>query len=312
MGLLTGNPYEPGQGLAADAAARAKIPRVAAVLATLLGGGLVAGAGLVVLGQTRRFVRWLVAGLLAVILTLVGGLAAAPKLMLVGLVAAVVVMLGALVDTARARPAPGKPPLAPWLVVGSVAGVALGANLLLRAALLENFQMPSGSMMPTLVPGDRFLIKKIGASVERGDIVVFSHPTKPGTDYVKRVIAVGGDHVEMREGVIVLNGKELAQREVGQPCPEVDYPAACSFREETNAGRTYGIFRAVDLKPFAPPIDVPPGHIYVVGDDRDNSSDSRAWGTVPVANVKGKALFVTWSRNAEDDLRWQRSGKLLR
>jgi signal peptidase I len=222
------------------------------------------------------------------------------------------VTLGALVDTARVRPGTQSPPMPPWLLVVVVAAIAVGGGMLLRTSLVENFAMPSGSMMPTLLVGDRFLVNKVSRSVKRGDVVVFTHPTKPGVEYVKRVIAVGGDRVEMREGVIVLNGQELAQREVGQPCPEVDYPAACSFREETNSGRTYRIFRAVDLKSFAPPVEVPPGHIYVVGDDRDNSSDSRAWGTVPLENVKGRALFVTWSRDAEDDLRWARSGKLLR
>jgi signal peptidase I len=312
MAFLRANPYAPSEGAAVDAAAQAKIPRAAAVLATLLGGGLIVGAGLLVLGRRRRFLAWLGAGLVALLATLVAGLAGAPKVMLAALIAVLLVMMGALVDTVRARPGPGKPPLAPWLVVGVVAALVVGENLFLRARLLENFHMPSGSMMPTLLAGDRFLINKVQRSVQRGDVVVFTHPTMPGTDYVKRVIAVGGDRVEMREGVIVLNGQELAQREVGKPCPEVDYPAACSFREETNSGRTYGIFRGVDLKPFAPPVEVPAGHIYVVGDDRDNSSDSRAWGTVPLENVKGRALFVTWSRDAQDDLRWARSGKLLR
>jgi signal peptidase I len=314
MAFLRVDPYASGEDAAASAAAaaeRAQTPRAAALLATLVGGGLIAGAGLFVLGRTRRFLTWLAAGLGTSLVTLVAGLLCAPRIMFAGLAAALLVTVGALVDTARARPL-RKPPIAPWLVVVGVAALATGVGIPLRASLLENLQVPSGSMMPTLFTGDRVLVSKVFRSVKRGDVVVFTHPTKPGTSYVRRVIGVGGDRVEMREGVIVLNGRELPQRELAEPCPEVDYPAACSFREETNAGRTYRIFRAVDLKPFAPPVEVPPGHIYVVGDDRDNSSDSRAWGTLPLENVSGRALFVTWSRNAEDDLRWERSGKLLR
>src|SRR3954471_17370012 len=99
MALLTGNPYEPGSGAAADQAAQAKTPRVPAVLATLLGGALIGGAGLVVLGQTRRFRFWLAGGLLTVVIAMVGGLAAAPKVMLVGVIAALLVTVGALIDT---------------------------------------------------------------------------------------------------------------------------------------------------------------------------------------------------------------------
>src|SRR4051812_15464110 len=176
MAFLTRNPYEPGSGAAADAAAQAKTPRVPAVLATLLGGALIAGAGLVVLGHTRRFRFWLAGGLFAVALAVVGGLASAPKVMLVGLLAGILITLGALIDTVRARPAPGKPPIAPWLAVVMVAIIAFGAQRLLRGTLIENFQMPSGSMMPTLLTGDRFLIGKLYGKVERGDIVVFTHP----------------------------------------------------------------------------------------------------------------------------------------
>src|SRR3954469_22343173 len=186
MAFLRANPYAPSEGAAADAAARARIPRAAALLATLFGGALIAGAGLLALGRPRRFLGWLSAGLIAVIFTLVAGLAGAPRLMFSAIAAALLVTLGALVDTARVRPGTQSPPMPPWLLVVVVAAIAGGGGLLLRTSLVENFAMPSGSMMPPLLVGYRFLVNKVSRSVKRGDVVVFTHPTKPGVEYVKR------------------------------------------------------------------------------------------------------------------------------
>jgi signal peptidase I len=306
------NPYAPSGAVAADSAAEPKPPRKAAVVASLVSGGVFAGCGLLLLGRPKRFVKWLAAGVGSTTILLVAILVPAPRVAFVALALYLAVAIAAIVDTARVRPLPAKAPVSPWLLVVIAFALSFTTGKLMRGFVVETFQMPSGSMLPTLLIGDHFLVDKRHGSVGRGDVVVLKYPPNPEIDYVKRVIAVGGDHVEMREGVLYVNGKELPQRELGQPCPEVDYPDACSFREESDGGRTYQIVRAVGLKPFAPPTDVPPGHLYVVGDDRDNSNDSRAWGTVPLANVKGRALFVGWSRKPDGDTRWDRLGKIVR
>ena len=307
------NPYAPSESAAADAAAEAKAPsRGIVVLASLLGGALLPGLGLLLLGRRRRFLCWTAAGVVAVVTFIAAGLASCPRLFAAAGIATVGVGIAGLVDSVRARPLPGKPLPAPWLVITAAVVLGVGFNVLLRARFLEAFQMPSGSMMPTLLVGDHFFVDKLHRNPARGDIIVFKYPLQPTIDYVKRVIAVGGDHIEMRAGVLWLNGKELPQKALGEPCAEVDYPAACSAREEALDGRSHGIYRAVGLEPFAPPTDVPAGHVYVVGDDRDASNDSRAWGTVPLPNVKGKALWIVWSRAADDEIRWPRVGKVLR
>jgi signal peptidase I len=309
------NPYAPGHAVADEGAAEIKMPsRSVVFLVSFLAGTVLPGLGLVLLGRPRRFLKWCAAGLGTLTVCLIAGLAAWPKLFAASAIVAIAIRIGALVDSSHAKPLPppAKPALPTWLAVTIAIVVGFGGQALMRARLLEAFQVPGASMMPTLLAGDHFFVDKLHRLPQRGDVVIFELPKDPEITYVKRVIAVGGDRIEMKEGVLWLNGKELPQKELGQPCPEVEYAAACSWREESVDGRSYGIFRAVGLAPYAPPFEVPPGHVYVVGDDRDNSNDSRAWGTVPLGNVKGKALFVWWSRSPEGEYRWHRLGQVVR
>ncbi len=187
-------------------------------------------------------------------------------------------------------------PLAPLLIA---AGLLLAVGLL-RVFVIESFKTPAGSMIPTLQPGDHFFVYKLSYLVgapARGDVVVFPYPKEPRRDYVKRVIAVGGDTVEIRDGDVVLNGRPI-DRPVDGDCrytevSEVTGTAvehACRWVEETLDGRAIRVIRDKQYQGRSfPPVTVPPGQLYVLGDNRDNSMDSRYWGTLPAASVRGRA-----------------------
>jgi signal peptidase I len=228
-------------------------------------------------------------------------------------------------------------------------------NVLLRMFVIEAFKSPSSSMSPTLALGDHFFINKL-ASVGRGDIVVFGHPCQPDRDWVKRVIAIGGDTVEVRCSVVHVNGAPLARElvEDGATCTYEDrfedhtgggewVTRPCSRYRETVDGTTFEVFQEPDQperdragtrdrpdpKDFptevvprscdgiggastaapgkivvtdnAPTnhckpsmhLVVPPDSLFVLGDNRANSNDSRYWGVVPQSHVKGR-VFGRW------------------
>jgi signal peptidase I len=155
-----------------------------------------------------------------------------------------------------------------------------------RAFVFQQSKIPSGSMMDTLLVGDYIMVNRFVYApsvfdwerallpirpIRRGDIVVFKHPDEPETDYIKRVIGLPGDTVELRDGVLWVNGKRIEEPYVKE-----------SYRRE-DAKRTWG------------PLQIDPDKYFVLGDHRNQSADSRYWGEVPVALMKGRALIVWWS-----------------
>jgi signal peptidase I len=223
----------------------------------------------------------------------------------------------AIVHTAISKPAAGYTGNRAWLVALAFVLGAKGGALLVRLTLAAAFQMPSGSMVPTLLVGDHMFVSKGRSDVARGDVIVFEFPPDRSTDYVKRVVAVGGDTVEIDgAGVVSINGAPLAHEPIDAPCEyrddsahAPDPPDACTLVRETNAGRSYTIM----LTPDHPAMDhprttVPPGSLFVLGDNRDNSYDSRRWGFVPVDHVKGKATVIWWSQGPQAGVRWSRVG----
>ena len=172
-------------------------------------------------------------------------------------------------------------------------------------------------MIPTLLVGDHIFVKKGRASVARGDVIVFEFPLDRHTDYVKRVVAIGGDTIEVRAGVPLINGVPLDHQPIAEPCvyrddsapPEDSDPQPCTLVRETNAGRSYTIMlepahRAQDF----PRTTIPSGEVFVMGNNRDNSYDSRKWGTVPVDHIKGIATVTWWSKVPNGPMRWSRVG----
>jgi signal peptidase I len=190
--------------------------------------------------------------------------------------------------------------------------------LLLRSFLVEPFQIPSGSMMPTLLVGDFILVNKFAYGIRlpvlnkkiigiddphRGDVVVFRYPKDPTIDYIKRVVGVPGDRINYRGKVLYVNGEPMSQIPVGV------YEGVGSGARETGSYEAIedltGTTHAILTHPLAPdfppmcrtlangPVVVPEGHYFMMGDNRDNSNDSRCWGLVPDENLKGKA-FAIW------------------
>jgi signal peptidase I len=201
-----------------------------------------------------------------------------------------------------------------WFVDTVIAwGPALLAVLMIRAFVFEPFRIPSGSMVPSLLIGDQVLVTKFSYGIwlpftdyelidlgdpERGDIIVFEFPRDPSLNYIKRVVGLPGDTLAVRDNRITVNG---------QPQPVVEWPGANTFDfvDDKCRVRTLrhwrenldGVEHEILTSPMGATlsqseITVPPDHVFVMGDNRDNSEDSRAWGFVRFDQIKGKAQFV--------------------
>jgi signal peptidase I len=164
-----------------------------------------------------------------------------------------------------------------------------------RIFVFQAFKIPSGSMEDNLKIGDHIIVNKfiygpqptLGGlvplrDIERGDIVVFRYPRQPEVDFVKRVIGLPGETISIRDKKVSIDGKELQEPYTVYDDEQV-YPAG-EFLPEPQRSRD-------QLEPF----QVPAGRYFVMGDNRDHSSDSRYWGTVPRSMVKGRAFMVYWS-----------------
>ncbi len=179
----------------------------------------------------------------------------------------------------------------------------LAIVLVLRSFLVEPFQIPSGSMLPTLEVGDFILVNKFsyglrlpvaGTKVvdfgdpERGDVMVFKYPEDGKTNYIKRVIGLPGDHIRYRNKELFVNGDKVASQFVAK-LPPVE------LRREYLGDVEHDIFLTMGRQSGSGEGEwvVPQGHYFVMGDNRDNSNDSRYWGTVPDDLVVGKA-FAIW------------------
>jgi signal peptidase I len=196
-------------------------------------------------------------------------------------------------------------------------GVAIAVALLLRAFVVEAFQIPSGSMIPTLEVGDHIFVSKFSyglsipftdmkvlkyAQPQRGDVIVFKFPNDHSTDYIKRVVGLPGDTVETRNNQLYVNGNEIHRERERRPCRYNESATAgddhdCEYWVETLGSKVHQTI----LEPAHPAQDHPrtviaPGEVFVMGDNRDNSYDSRKWGTVNMDLIKGRALIIWWSR----------------
>jgi signal peptidase I len=289
--------------------------RVASVLVTLL---VSAAAASFVFRRTRRAVGWLAVEV-AVIVVGLGAVAPRGGREMWGAIAAVyVVRIAAAVDAARlGRAATETAPLgrviAAWLAVTvGVSAVVFG----IRAFALEAFKIPSGSMMPTLLPGDHLMADKRGRHFERGDVVVHRYPNDPSVDYVKRVVAVGGDTVSFSGRTLAVNGRPVERRSLGACGPDIvrgpDDASACTLWEETLDGHRYVTMETDAGREQNPaPVLVPEGQVYVVGDNRDASADSRLWGPFDAALIKGRAAFI-WYSSGPGGVRWDRANLPVR
>jgi signal peptidase I len=183
---------------------------------------------------------------------------------------------------------------------------ALALTLFLRAFVIQAFRIPTQSMENTLLIGDFLFVNKFeygpkipfthirfpGIRKPRpGDVIVFQYPQDPSKDYIKRCVAVGGQTVEMRDKDLYVDGRRTVEPYVIHSRPDT-IPAGYERRDNH------------------PPFTVPPGRLYMMGDNRDNSYDSRYWGPVDMDLVKGRAMFIYWSWDGTR--RWPRWDRLLR
>ncbi|MBU0479633.1 MAG: signal peptidase I [Proteobacteria bacterium] len=186
--------------------------------------------------------------------------------------------------------------------------IALILALFIRTFVVQAFKIPSGSMIPTLLIGDHILVSKFIYGVrnpltgkvlipirnpERNDIVVFKYPLNPDQDFIKRVIGVPGDTIEIVDKKLFVNGNEL----------ENDKGVYLDDRVLSGEGRPRDNFG---------PVTVPAESLFVMGDNRDNSHDSRFWSFVDFKDLRGKAFIMYWSWDNENfDVRWSRIGSML-
>ena len=187
--------------------------------------------------------------------------------------------------------------------------IAVVMALIIKAFIVQAFKIPSGSMIPTLKIGDHILVNKFiyGVKIpftdrivipfkmpQRGDIIVFKFPEDEKKDFIKRVVGLPGDTLEIKEKMVHINGKSLEEQYAAHSDPMV-YPGAIQPRDN------YG------------PIVIPEDSYFTMGDNRDFSLDSRYWGFVKLNKIKGKAFIIYWSWDGEDSwVRWGRMGMLIK
>lgn len=204
----------------------------------------------------------------------------------------------------------------------------LAVVLVLRSFLAEPFTIPSGSMLPTLQVGDYIVVNKFAYGLrlpvagtkivdigepQRGDIVVFRFPMHPSTSYIKRLVGLPGDHVAYRQGTLFINGqvveKTFLRREV------LLEGGAEMLYTETLGAQPFTMRRVEGREPFGPAweVVVPAGNYFMMGDNRDNSTDSRAWGFVPDSLIVGKAFYIWMHKEPGLNLpEFSRNGSIYR
>jgi signal peptidase I len=203
------------------------------------------------------------------------------------------------------------------------------AVLVLRSFLVEPFRIPSGSMMPTLLVGDFILVNKFAYGIrlpvldtkliemsepQRGDVVVFRYPQDPKVDYIKRVIGVPGDRVAYYDKVVFVNGQRMAQEADGTYAGvgAGAVMTGAQLRTEQLGELRHEILIRAGQPTVEGEFVVPPGQYFVMGDNRDNSNDSRYWGPVPEENLVGKAFLIWMNWDSENGgVSWSRIGSTI-
>ncbi len=214
----------------------------------------------------------------------------------------------------------------PFLIAAVVA-------LFIRQFIVEAFKIPSGSMIPTLTIGDHLLVNKFiyGPRIpftdsrlftwkepKRGDIIVFKYPQDESKNFIKRVIGLPGDKIQIISGRLTINDQPVSLTPVGPPADQTVeagqmYGKPMFFEEQLGAVKhTLQYFHDQQSENFGPRV-VPQDSVFVMGDNRDNSQDSRFWGFVKYNKILGRALIIYWSWDGDDRwVRWERIGTLIR
>ncbi len=195
--------------------------------------------------------------------------------------------------------------------------------VLVRTFAYEPFNIPSGSMNPTLLVGDYLFVSKysygysrhsfpfsfppfsgrvLGGEPERGDIAVFKWPRDNEKDYIKRIVGLPGDKIQVRNGVVSVNGEPVSRRRIADfmaPGQHGNVVTMAQYLETLPNGRSYTVAEMTEFGGFdnTPLYTVPEKHYFAMGDNRDNSQDSRDWGFIPAENLVGRAEILFYSSN---------------
>ncbi|MFB6351525.1 MAG: signal peptidase I, partial [Bradymonadaceae bacterium] len=220
-------------------------------------------------------------------------------------------------------------------------GLAVMFALLLRGFVIEPFKIPTKSMVPTLLVGDHLFVNKFTYGIrvpftetylvrfgepEKGEVVVFTFPSDEAQkymakqpparrecisqsslyeekDFIKRIVGTEGDTIAVRDNQLYVDGEKVDRTFVKkEPTGEFLRPHEVHERESLN-GHTYSIKYTGNDRKFGP-VEIKDDHVFVMGDNRNNSSDSRCWGQVPVEHIKGRAMFIWWSISDAPDKAW--------
>jgi signal peptidase I len=242
-----------------------------------------------------------------------------------------------LLSTLREKNVPGRvlPSQDSTLELVKIFGTAIVLAFLLRAVVVEPFRIPSASMVPTLQIGDHIFVNKYVYGVKlpwimeekvgtrspgRGEVIVFQFPNNRQKDFIKRVVGIPGDVLEIRDGVLFVNDEQVPRCRVQEITYEDRDQETLEWEEESGVlflehlGESY---YTVMQNPYVYPTSwgperVPEGRVFVMGDNRDHSYDSRSWGGVPFDLIKGRAFLIWWSNGPrEHPLRFDRMGHML-
>lgn len=277
------------------------------------------GAGQALAGRVVRGAGWLLAQLVLTVLALV-----VPVLAVVG--AAAVRLAGALDCVLMSGPRHGvpTPQRAAWWVAAVVA-VYWGSAWLVRTFLVEAFKTPADSMAPTLRAGDYFFVQKSLYQINSGRLVAYVPPNGDGTLFVKRVVAVEGDVVRLARGRLSINGQRVPREPLSQPCIGSPFPFCRRYREAIG-GRRIEVQQAEGTVPPVPDVagrcpagttpegrgcKVAPGHLFALGDHRDNSVDSRNHGAVSIDSVIGVPTDIWLAFDPAGGIDWSRIGRQI-
>jgi signal peptidase I len=202
--------------------------------------------------------------------------------------------------------------------------ITLAVGLILRFFVIAPYKIPTSTMSPSLLAGDYVFVFKLPygmdlpflgrvgevKNLKRGDIVLFSYTRDPHTKFIKRVVGLPGDKIEYKDRTLILNGEPLDYKlQESSSFTDVKHHEDLDFYSESHKeGAEYTVIYNKDHRPDKlGPIIVPQGEVFLLGDHRDNSDDSRYWGMVPKRNLNGKAVLIWYSVNPEtSNIRWNR------